>query len=103
MPSYLTEYAPMVAQYLLVLCLAAILGAAVGLIRPARRETVPSPTHILQAQILLAVVGAIIIVVVAESLERAVAIVSAAGLVRHRAAVKANKERGLRPAAISLD
>ncbi|MGH9240558.1 MAG: hypothetical protein ACRD3G_21150, partial [Vicinamibacterales bacterium] len=92
MPSYLTEYGPTVAQYLLVLCLAAILGAAVGLIRPARRDTVPSPTHILQAQVLLAVVGAIIIVVVAESLARAFAIVGAAGLVRYRARVKDTKD-----------
>ena len=102
MPSYLTEYAPMVAQYLLVLCLAAILGAAVGLIRPARRETVPSSAHILQAQILLAVVGAIIIVVGAESLARAFAIVGAAGLVRYRARVKDTKDAGLMLVALAL-
>src|SRR5688572_13682740 len=102
MPSYLMEYGPTVAQYLLVLCLAAILGAAVGLIRPARRETVPSPTHILQAQILLAVVGAIIIVVVAESLARAFAIVGAAGLIRYRARIKDPKDAGVMLVALAL-
>ena len=100
--STVTEYGPTVAQYLLVLSLAAILGAAVGLIRPARRETVPSSAHILQAQILLAVVGAIIIVVVAESLARAFAIVGAAGLVRYRARVKDTKDAGVMLVALAL-
>jgi len=100
--SIVTEYGPTLAQYLLVLCLAAILGAAVGLIRPARRETIPSPIHILQAQVLLAVVGAIIIVVVAESLARAFAIVGAAGLVRYRARVKDTKDAGLMLVALAL-
>lgn len=102
MPSFVTEYGPAVAQYLLVLCLAAVLGAAVGLIRPARRETVPRPAHVFQAQILLAVVGAIIIVVVDESLARAFAIVGAAGLVRYRARVKDTKDAGLMLVALAL-
>jgi uncharacterized membrane protein YhiD involved in acid resistance len=104
MPSWsvITEYGPTVAQHLLVLSLAAILGAAVGLIRPARRGTVPPPAHVLQAQILLAVVGAIIIVVVAESLARAFAIVGAAGLVRYRARVKDTKDAGLMLVALAL-
>jgi uncharacterized membrane protein YhiD involved in acid resistance len=96
------DYGPTVAHYLLVLCLAAILGAAVGLIRPARRETVPRPAHVLQAQILLAVVGAIIIVVVAESLARAFAIVGAAGLIRYRARVKDTKDAGVMLVALAL-
>jgi uncharacterized membrane protein YhiD involved in acid resistance len=102
MPSFVTEYGPTVGHYLLVLCLAAILGAAVGLIRPARRETVPRPAHVLQAQILLAVVGAIIIVVVAESLARAFAIVGAAGLIRYRARVKDTKDAGVMLVALAL-
>jgi len=102
MPSFVIDYGPTVAHHLLVLCLAAILGAAVGLIRPARRETVPRPAHILQAQILLAVVGAIIIVVVAESLARAFAIVGAAGLVRYRARVKDTKDAGVMLVALAL-
>lgn len=102
MRALVTEYGPAVAQHLLVLCLAAILGAAVGLIRPARRETIPRPAHILQAQILLAVVGAIIIVVVAESLARAFAIVGAAGLIRYRARIKDPKDAGVMLVALAL-
>ena len=102
MPAFVTEYGPTVVHHLFVLCLAAILGAAVGLIRPARRETVPRPAHVLQAQILLAVVGAIIIVVVAENLARAFAIVGAAGLVRYRARVKDPKDAGLMLVALAL-
>ena len=100
--SLLMQYGPAIAQYLLVLCLAAILGAAVGLIRPARHETIPRPAHVLQAQILLAVVGAIIIVVVAESLARAFAIVGAAGLVRYRARIKDPKDAAVMLVSLAL-
>jgi hypothetical protein len=100
--AWASEYGPTIVSNFLALCLAAILGAAVGLIRPARRETVPRPPHVLQAQILLAVVGAIIIVVVDESLARAFAIVGAAGLVRYRARVRDPKDAGLMLVALAL-
>jgi uncharacterized membrane protein YhiD involved in acid resistance len=100
--AWASEYGPTILSNFLALCLAAILGAAVGLIRPARRETVPRPPHVLQAQILLAVVGAIIIVVVDESLARAFAIVGAAGLVRYRARVRDPKDAGLMLVALAL-
>lgn len=100
--SSVTEYGPLILHYLWVLCLAASLGAALALIRPARRETVPRPVHIFQAQVLLAVVGAIIIVVVAESLARAFAIVGAAGLVRYRARIKDPKDAGVMLVALAL-
>ena len=100
--SWASEYGPTLVSHFLALCLAAILGAAVGLIRPARRETVPRPPHVLQAQILLAVVGAIIIVVVDESLARAFAIVGAAGLVRYRARVRDPKDAGVMLVALAL-
>ena len=70
-----------------ILFVAAVLGAALGVVRPVRREIVPRSPHVIQAQILLAIVGAMIIVVVAESLARAFAIVGAAGLVRYRAKI----------------
>lgn len=82
-------------QYLLILSLAAILGAALGLVRPVRRGIVPRSSHVLQAQILLALVGAVIIVVVDESLARAFAIVGAAGLVRYRARIADPKDAGV--------
>src|SRR5687768_1625389 len=95
-------YAATLGRYLLILFLAASLGAALSLLRPGRREIVPRAPHVIQAQILLAVVGAIIIVVVAESLARAFAIVGAAGLVRYRARVKDTKDAGLMLVALAL-
>src|SRR5438045_9117990 len=67
-----------------ILPLAALLGAAMGFIRPVRRGLVPRSSHVIQTQVLLAIVGAIIIVGVAESLAARFANVEAAGLVRDR-------------------
>jgi hypothetical protein len=81
---------------------AAALGAALGVVRPVRREIVPRSAHIIQAQILLAIVGAVIIVVVAESLARAFAIVGVAGLVRYRARIDDPKDAGVMLVALAL-
>jgi len=93
---------PSVAHGLLVLLVAGLLGAALGVIRPVRIGIVPRSAHVIQAQILLAIVGAIIIVVVAESLARAFAIVGAAGLVRYRARVEDVKDAGVMLIALAL-
>jgi uncharacterized membrane protein YhiD involved in acid resistance len=85
-----------------ILVVAALLGAALGLVRPARREVVPRSAHVVQAQILLAVVGAIIIVVVAESLARAFAIVGAAGLIRYRTRIEDPKDASVMLVALAL-
>src|SRR5687767_14280041 len=91
-----------IAHNLLVLFLAAALGAALGIVRPVRTEIVPRSPHVVQAQILLAIVGAIIIVVVAESLARAFAIVGAAGLVRYRAGTDDPKDAGVMLVALAI-
>jgi hypothetical protein len=88
--------------YLIVLALAAGLGAALGIVRPVRREIVPRSPHVVQAQILLSIVGAVIIVVVAESLARAFAIVGAAGLVRYRARIDDPKDAGVMLVALAV-
>lgn len=93
---------PSIAHGFLVLAVAALLGAALGVVRPVRRGIVPRSTHVIQAQILLAIVGAIIIVVVAESLARAFAIVGAAGLVRYRARIRDVKDAGVMLIALAL-
>jgi uncharacterized membrane protein YhiD involved in acid resistance len=85
-----------------VLTVAALLGAALGLIRPVRREIVPRSAHVVQAQILLAVVGAIIVVVVAESLARAFAVVGAAGLIRYRTRIEDPKDASVMLVALTL-
>jgi uncharacterized membrane protein YhiD involved in acid resistance len=100
--SLVTEYGPTLGHHLFVLALAAVLGAALGFIRPARTEGVPRSAHVVQAQILLAVVGAIIIVVVAESLARAFAIVGAAGLIRYRARINDPKDAGVMLVALAV-
>ena len=90
------------AHYLLILAVAAALGAALGIIRPVRSEIVPRSSHVIQAQILLSIVGAIIIVVVAESLARAFALVGAAGLVRYRAKIDDPKDAGVMLVALAV-
>jgi len=81
---------------------AAAMGAALGVVRPVRREIVPRSPHVIHAQILLAIVGALIMVVVAESLARAFAIVGAAGLVRYRARIKDPKDAGVMLVALAV-
>ena len=83
------------ARHLLILATAAALGAALGLVRPVRRAIVPRSPHVVQAQILLAIVGALIIIVVGDNLARAFAIVGAAGLIRYRARIKDPKDAGV--------
>ena len=92
---------PVVAS-LWTLTVAAMLGAALGVVRPVRREIVPRSAHVIHAQILLAIVGAMIIIVVAESLARAFAIVGAAGLVRYRARIDDPKDAGVMLVALAV-
>lgn len=93
---------PTIGHSLLALAVAALLGAALGIVRPVRSEIVPRSAHVIQAQILLAIVGAIIIIVVAESLARAFAIVGAAGLVRYRSRIKDVKDAGVMLISLAL-
>jgi uncharacterized membrane protein YhiD involved in acid resistance len=91
-----------IGHNVLVLFLSALLGAALGIVRPVRNEIIPRSPHVVQAQILLAIVGAMIIVVVAESLARAFAIVGAAGLVRYRARISDPKDAGVMLVALAV-
>ena len=86
---------------LLMLPTAAALGAALGMIRPIRRSLVPRSSHVIQTQVLLSIVGAVIMLVVAESLARAFAIVGAAGLVRYRAKIADPKDAGVMLVALA--
>lgn len=71
--------------------LAATLGAALAL-RPRRRGRDQRSVLVIQTQIMLAVVGAVIMLVVGNSLSRAFGIVGAAGLVRYRSTIDDPKE-----------
>ena len=76
---------------LLRLPLAALLGTALAL-RPRRRGTPPRTPAVVQTQIMLAVVGAVIMLVVGASLARAFGIVGAANLIRYRSKIDDPKD-----------
>lgn len=71
--------------------LAAALGAALAL-RPKRRGTPPRTPAVVQTQIMLAVVGSVIMLVVGASLARAFGIVGAANLIRYRSKIDDPKD-----------
>ena len=71
--------------------LAALLGAALAL-RPRRKGTPKRTAPVVQTQIILAVVGALIMLVVGSSLARAFGIVGAANLIRYRSKIEDPKD-----------
>jgi uncharacterized membrane protein YhiD involved in acid resistance len=71
--------------------LAAALGTALAL-RPRRKATPPRSAPVIQTQILLSVVGAVIMLVVGASLARAFGIVGAANLIRYRSKIEDPKD-----------
>jgi hypothetical protein len=91
-----------VTRFLVALTVAGLLGAALGVVRPVRRGIAPRSLHVVHAQILLSIVGAMIMVIVAESLARAFAIVGAAGLIRYRARIKDPKDAGVMLVALAV-
>jgi len=78
----------------IALPIATLLGAALAL-RPRRRGTPSRSAQIVQTQIILAVIGALVMLVVGSSLARAFGVVGAAGLVRYRAKVADPKDAGV--------
>jgi hypothetical protein len=71
--------------------LSAALGTALAL-RPRRKATPPRSAPVIQTQILLSVVGAVIMLVVGASLARAFGIVGAANLIRYRSKIEDPKD-----------
>lgn len=71
--------------------LAALFGTALAL-RPRRRSQGARKVVVIQTQIMLAVVGAVIMLVVGNSLSRAFGIVGAAGLIRYRSNIADPKD-----------
>jgi hypothetical protein len=100
--SKLPHQLPMVWRALLLLSSAAVLAGMLGFVRPIRRQLVPRSFHVIQTQVLLAIVGAAIMMIVAESLARAFAIVGAAGLVRYRARIDDPKDAGVLLVALAI-
>jgi len=73
------------------LSLAALFGSVLAL-RPRRRSQGARKVVVIQTQIMLAVVGAVIMLVVGNSLSRAFGIVGAAGLIRYRSTIADPKD-----------
>jgi hypothetical protein len=69
--------------------------ACVLAFRPRRRGTPHRQAPVIQTQIILAVVGSVVMLVVGASLARAFGIVGAAGLVRYRAKIEDPKDAGV--------
>jgi uncharacterized membrane protein YhiD involved in acid resistance len=69
--------------------------ASVLALRPRRKGTPRRQAPVIQTQIILAVVGAVVMLVVGSSLARAFGIVGAAGLVRYRAKIDDPKDAGV--------
>jgi hypothetical protein len=74
--------------------LAALLGAGLAF-RPRRKGTPPRQPAVIQTQILLSIVGAVVMLIVGQSLARAFGIVGVASLVRYRAKVSDPKDAGV--------
>jgi len=81
--------------------LAALLGAALAF-RPRRPGTPPRTPAVMQTQIILALVGAVVMLVVGSSMARAFGIVGAASLVRYRAKIDDPKDAGIMLSTLGL-
>jgi hypothetical protein len=88
------EEVALVRDGILGLAVAGGLGAALAF-RPRRRGTPERSPAVIQTQIILALVGALVMIVVGASLARAFAIVGAASLVRYRAKIEDPKDAGV--------
>jgi hypothetical protein len=97
----LTDQLPGLLGAAVRLPLAAALGAALAF-RPRRRGTPPRQATVIQTQILLAVVGAVVMLIVGQSLARAFGIVGVASLVRYRAKVDDPKDAGVMLANLGI-
>jgi uncharacterized membrane protein YhiD involved in acid resistance len=99
-PGHVSETA-MLRDALLSLAVAGALGSALAF-RPQRRGTPLRNPAVIQTQVVLALVGALVMIVVGASLARAFGIVGAASLVRYRAKVDDPKDAGVMLACLAL-
>src|SRR5262245_32240814 len=88
-------------QALVALPLSAVLGTILAF-RPRRRGTPPRSSPVIQTQIILAVVGAVVMLIVGASLARAFGIVGAANLIRYRSKIDDPKDAVVMLAALAV-
>lgn len=80
---------------------AALLSALLAF-RPRRRGTPKRQAPVVQTQIILAIVGSMVMLVVGASLARAFGIVGAAGLIRYRAKIEDPKDAGVMLSTLAI-
>ena len=90
-PDILEPHIAMVARGLIALPFATILGAVLAF-RPRRRGTPPRSAPVIQTQIILAVVGGVVMLIVGANLARAFGIVGVASLIRYRTKIDDPKD-----------
>jgi hypothetical protein len=100
-PAGLESHLEMVTMALIALPLAAGLGALLAF-RPRRRGTPPRSAPVIQTQIILAIVGAVVMLIVGSSLARAFGIVGVASLIRYRAKIEDPKDAVVMLACLSV-
>lgn len=101
LPGVMDNLQEEVQASLIRLPLAALLGALLAL-RPKRSGTPPRQPAVVQTQIILAVVGSLIMLVVGSSLARAFGIVGAANLIRYRSRIDNPKDAVVMLCALSV-
>ena len=100
-PDVLEAHAAMVARAVLVLPLAGGLGALLAF-RPRRRGTPPRSAPVIQTQIVLGIVGAVVMLIVGSNLARAFGIVGVASLIRYRAKIDDPKDAVVMLATLTI-
>ncbi len=100
-PDILETHAAMILRAVLALPVATAMGALLAF-RPRRRGTPARSAPVIQTQIVLAVVGAVVMLIVGASLARAFGIVGAANLIRYRAKIDDPKDAVVMLATLSL-
>ena len=100
-PQVLQSHFDMVERAMLALPVATALGAALAF-RPRRRGTPARSAPVIETQIVLAVVGATVMLVVGSSLARAFGIVGAANLIRYRAKIDDPKDAVVMLSTLSM-
>jgi uncharacterized membrane protein YhiD involved in acid resistance len=97
----ISDVVPGLQEMSIRLPLAAVLGTALAL-RPRRKGTPSRSPAVVQTQIILAVVGAIIMLVVGSSLARAFGIVGVASLIRYRSKIDDPKDAVVMLSALAV-
>ena len=102
-PDFVPQAAEQVSllEAMVRLPLAAALGSALAM-RPRRAGTPPRKPAVVQTQVILAVMGALVLIVVGASLARAFGVVGIAGLIRYRAKVDDPKDASVMLAGLGV-